>query len=307
MRFRGRDINIVIGAFALFIALVLVFLPVGAKASTSASSGGSQGATYKSQYANNPIVLGPVASDFVDNSAYITEMLKSPEQTFALALANLNRATSFYSVTTGEARANAGLLGTTVQKIKNIKIVNSDGSRYSESVSKKVSGSVGVDTSIQVYARNDAVKYRSTSSVNGSLGANYTGGFTSTTASGFYDMMGKNVCGFAYRTNGNISDYSEMIDNGDGTHSFWVYLDNAAADGYKKEIKISSGYAVNSIKYLRMYVTVNDSNLFFKSIKYDEQYAIKPISKEYVTTNVIVEEFKSFGEYTEIPSANNLP
>lgn len=304
MRFKGRDINIVLGTFALVIVMVLIFMPVSKQVS-SASTGSANGAVYESQYANDPIVLGPVGGSLTDNSAYLTALLDSPEQTLSVAMSNLINAKAYTSVSTGQVSANAGLLGTTTQRIKNIKIVNAEG-RYSESVSCKTGGSVGVNTATQEYARNGYVNYRKTSSVSSSLVPTYTSGFSRMDNTAFNNLMGRSVCGFNYNVNNSTVDrYGDVIDNGDGTHSFWVYLNDGAAVGYRKQVKETSGYAINSIKYLRMYVTVYDSNLYFKSIKYEESYAVKPISKEYVTTNNILETFT--WEEASIPEPNNLP
>lgn len=112
---------------------------------------------------------GEDGTDTDTPSIEIPERFRSALQAYNYAMNYLNNATGVYSVTSGTTNAAVA-----TQAIKGYKKIDKDGNFFTESTSKKTS-TIGVDFAEQIYIPKgeDKIYYKTTSSVNDDLTANY--------------------------------------------------------------------------------------------------------------------------------------
>lgn len=307
MKFKGRDVTVLVCALAVIVALACTIIPVSSNHTTVAS--GSLEQEYINDDMGSNIILPPLDNGLTDTSAegYIETLKNNPLAFFTAVYNNYLNADSFYSTVSGSAKADAGLKVT--QQIRNTKIINSDGTKYSEAISYS-SQSVGVKVAEQVYQKGDVVKLRTTDSVNSSLKPTYSNNWDSsiTNSASYKNALGKDVARFAYVINSNtINNCSEVKENSDGTYSITVNFNSKAGELYKKEIQRTGGYSVASFEKLQMVCKVS-ADLYFQSITFNETYTVNgPLGIKAETNLSITEVFHSFNQYTQIPDAGNLP
>ena len=307
MKFKGRDVTLVACAIVLVVAIACAVIPVNTKSTTTAS--GSSKQEYITDNVGNNIILPPLDNGLTDTSyeGYIETLKQNSAALFTVAYNNYLNAKALYSTVSGRAVADAGL--TVTQNIKNTKIINSDGTKYSEAVSYS-SQNLGVKIAEQVYQKGDVVRLRTTNNVNGSLTPSYSNNWSGsiTNSSSYKNALGKDVARFGYVVNSNtIDSYSNVIDNGNETYTITVNFNSRAGDNYRKEIERTGGYSVNRFEKLQM-VCVIGSDLYFKSITFNETYYVNaPMGIKAKTESTLTETFHSFNTYTEISNSENLP
>ncbi len=312
MKSKIKNLNVLLFFAIMAFAMACVIIPPSGVPTSSASVNDEY---YESGYKNEKIIVQAPDNGYTDNnSSYIKNLVTNSSALFNAAYSNYLNATSIYSTVTGQIIADSPI-GKIVQYVKNTKIINADGTKYSEAISYSSNGS-GVKTAEQVYARGNVVKYRNTSSVNSALVASYGNSWNGsiTTLSAYASAIGKEVARISYIVSDKtIESISAVKDNGNGTYTLTVNFISAAGNNYKKEIVRTGGYPVGEFKKLQM-ICVIGSDINFKSIQFNEVYTVKAFGMSVETftdesrTGVkFIETFHSIGAFTTIPGAENLP
>lgn len=327
MKFKGKDVNIIIVALIVVFAAVIIFAPSLSGVGNSSKAGSdSEDLNYSSQYDNEECYM-PVTDSGSGFSIeqYKNNVLTNAKTLFNVAWGNYKNATGLSSTVSGKVNAifdGKVVNKTVVQKIKATKIINPDGTAYAEAMSY-ASDSMGVRTADQAYVKGTKVNYRSTTNVNSSLVANYGGWSSEIKSAGNYrTKLGKDVgrIGHIITSKTITSAKATMVagedginrvkQEADGTYTVVITLDpKTAGSNYAKEIVRTSGgqYSVAWFEKLQLTCRI-DANFNFKSISYYEIYYMSEVMGTNPKTILeTTETFHSFNQQTAIPDSKNLP
>lgn len=327
MKFKGKDVNIIIIALVVVFAAVIIFAPsLSGNNSSSKAESGNDSLNYNSEYENEECYM-PVTDSGSGFSAeqYKKNVLVNAKTLFNVAWGNYKNATGLNATVSGSVEAifDGKVVNKTVwQSIKATKIINPDGTAYAEAVSYS-SDSTGVKTAEQIYVKAKKAKYRTTSNVNSDLGVSY-GGWSNeiTTPSSYQTKLGKEVgrIGHIITAKTITSATATMIteadginrvkQEADGTYTVVITLDpKTAGANYAKEIARTSGNKYSVAWFEKLQLTCHiDENFNFTAIDYYEVYYMSEVLGVNPKTILrTTETFHSFNQQTAIPDSKNLP